>query len=103
MKITHEILALYAEGKASPQQRDAVRHYLTVHPEEMENILLMMDDDLAINQNMPIDTPVISQRPQLTMTAAAFNMSISAHHESAKKCNSQKTISQCLDDLLDSL
>lgn len=103
MKITHEILALYAEGKASPQQRDAVRHYLTAHPAEMENILLMMDDDLAINQDTSIDIPAIGQRPQLTMTAAAFNMPISARPESVNKCNPQKTISQCLDDLLDSL
>lgn len=103
MKITHEILALYAEGKASPQQQDAVRHYLMSHPEEMENILLMMDDDLAISQDTSVDIPSISQRPQLTMTAAAFNMPISAYQESINKCNPKKTISQCLDDLLDSL
>lgn len=103
MKITHEILALYAEGKASPQQRDAIRHYLTAHPAEMENILLMMDDDLAINQDTSIDVPTIGQRPQITMTAAAFNMPITARHDLVNNCKSPKTISQCLDDLLDSL
>lgn len=103
MKITHEILALYAEGKVSSEQRDAVRNYLMVHPEEMENMLWMMDDDLAINQSSSIDIPANGQRPQLTMTAAAFNMPITAHHDSFDKCNPRKTISQRLDDFLDSL
>ena len=74
-----------------------------VHPEEMENILLMMDDDLAINQDTSMDIPTIGQRPQLTMTAAAFNMPITTHHDSVNKHNPKKTIFQCIDDLLDSL
>lgn len=44
MDITDEIFAKYAEGKATPEEVTCVRKYLIQHPEERENLLLLMDD-----------------------------------------------------------
>lgn len=44
-KITAQLLAAYAEGKVSKAERDAVRQYLAEHPEQMETVMLMMDQD----------------------------------------------------------
>ena len=48
MDITNNLLAAYAAGNVSESERQAVRQYLTVHPEELESIMIMMDDDLDI-------------------------------------------------------
>lgn len=48
MEISNELLSAYAEGNVSEAERNAVRQYLTDHPEELENILIMMDKDYDI-------------------------------------------------------
>lgn len=48
MDITNELLAAYAAGNVSESERQAVRQYLTVHPEELESVMIMMDDDFDI-------------------------------------------------------
>jgi hypothetical protein len=48
MEITNELLAAYAEGKVSESERDAVRQYLATHPEQLETVMIMMDEDLDI-------------------------------------------------------
>ena len=48
MDITNNLLAAYAAGNVSESERQAVRQYLTVHPEELESIMIMMDDDFDI-------------------------------------------------------
>ncbi len=45
MKITNELLAAYAEGNVSQEERLAVRHYLTENPDEWDSMLMMMDED----------------------------------------------------------
>ncbi len=45
MKITNELLAAYAEGNVTPEERKAVRQYLVEHPSELESVMLMMDSD----------------------------------------------------------
>ena len=50
MKITDELLASYAKGAVSDEERIAVRHYLAEHPSVMQEVLDMMDDAI-------IDTP----------------------------------------------
>lgn len=45
MKITNELLAAYAEGNVSQEERQAVRHYLTENPCEWDSMLMMMDED----------------------------------------------------------
>lgn len=48
MKITNELLAAYAEGNVSQEERLAVRQYLTENPQEWNSMLMMMDEDYDI-------------------------------------------------------
>ena len=48
MNITNELLAAYAEGNVSNEERLAVRQYLTENPQEWDSMLMMMDDDYDI-------------------------------------------------------
>ena len=48
MEITNELLAAYAEGNVSESERKAVRQYLIDNPDELENIMMMMDEDYDI-------------------------------------------------------
>lgn len=48
MDITNELLAAYAEGNVSDSERTAVRQYLAEHPEELESLMIMMDEDFDI-------------------------------------------------------
>ena len=45
MKLSDELIARYVEGKTTLEERREVRRYLCLHPEEMEHILFLMDDD----------------------------------------------------------
>ncbi len=48
MGITNELLAAYAEGNVSESERNAVRQYLTDHPDRLETVMIMMDEDFDI-------------------------------------------------------
>lgn len=48
MNITNELLAAYAEGNVSQEERLAVRQYLTENPQEWDSMLMMMDEDYDI-------------------------------------------------------
>lgn len=48
MEITNELLAAYAQGNVSESERKAVRQYLTDHPEQLETVMIMMDEDYDI-------------------------------------------------------
>ena len=43
MKITHEILAAYADGTLPESMLPEVRQYLAVHPEELDHVVKLMD------------------------------------------------------------
>lgn len=43
MIIDNELLAAYAEGNVSDEEREAVRHYLAENPDAMESVLFAMD------------------------------------------------------------
>lgn len=45
MEITNELLAAYAEGNVTPEERSAIREYLTEHPSQLESVMMMMDED----------------------------------------------------------
>lgn len=49
MKITNELLAVYAEGNATEAERIAVRQYLTDNPEKLDIVLMMMDEDYKLD------------------------------------------------------
>lgn len=44
--ITNELLAAYAEGNVTSEEREAVRQYLVEHPEQMECLLYAIEDDV---------------------------------------------------------
>ena len=48
INISDELLAAYAEGNVSNDERMAVRQYLMDNPDELESIMMMMDDDYDI-------------------------------------------------------
>ena len=48
MEITKELLAAYAKGNVSEPERIAVRLYLTDHPEQLDTVMKMMDEDYDI-------------------------------------------------------
>lgn len=49
MIITNEILASFAIGKVSQEERSSVRQYLAKHPQEMELVMMMMDEDCELS------------------------------------------------------
>jgi anti-sigma factor RsiW len=51
MEITNELLAAYAEGNVTPEERKAVREYLTEHPSQLESVMMMMDEDYVLEKN----------------------------------------------------
>ena len=59
MEITNELLAAYAEGNISESERKAVRQYLSDHPEQLESVMIMMDEDYDIQ----LDTHRCSAMP----------------------------------------
>ena len=48
MDITNDLLAAYAAGNVSDSERNAVRQYLAEHPDELESVMIMMDEDFDI-------------------------------------------------------
>lgn len=53
MEITNELLAAYAEGNVTPEERKAVREYLTEHPSQLESVMMMMDEDYGMEIQAP--------------------------------------------------
>jgi hypothetical protein len=49
MNITTELLAAYAEGNVTSEERMAVRQYLTEHPQELSSVVMMMDEDYDLD------------------------------------------------------
>lgn len=47
--ISDELLAAYAEGNVSQEERIAVRRYLMAHPDELDSVVMMMDEDYDLN------------------------------------------------------
>ena len=117
MEITKEILALYAEGRTSTEETAAVRQYLIAHPQEMELVTMMMDEDLDLdassNQvNDKEQVPCLQTckvESGLFLTAAAFAVPFSIGKHSITNAISrpssqkQQSFNDRLDDLLDSL
>ena len=48
MEITNQLLAAYAEGNVSNEERNTVRQYLTEHPGQLETVMMMMDEDYEL-------------------------------------------------------
>ena len=79
MKITNELLAAYAEGKVSQEERVAVRQYLVEHPEKLRIVTIMMDEyfDIDINDGMEEELqsnvlPSFDEKKSFGLPMAAF-------------------------------
>lgn len=48
MNISSELLAEYAEGNVTQQERDTVRQYLMEHPEDLGTVMMAMDEDYEL-------------------------------------------------------
>lgn len=106
MKITTEILARYVEGLLSDEQRQEVQQYLTSHPQAMEAVLRMMDEDYdLIPQANVLDTavgcPVVMNN--LSKTSAAFAMPVKPlPSRSSRSCRKHDFCAN-MDELINSL
>ena len=49
MEITNELLAAYVENKVPDAERIQIREYLVNHPEELESLIIMMDEDYDLS------------------------------------------------------
>ena len=49
MNISNELLAAYAAGNVTNDERNAVRQYLAEHPQELESVMMMMDEDYELD------------------------------------------------------
>lgn len=49
MNISNELLAAYAKGNATQEERTFVRQYLMDHPEALETVVIAMDDDFELS------------------------------------------------------
>ena len=66
MIITNELLAAYAEGNVSQEEREAVRRYLAENPEEMESVLFAMEYPFTLDEQTenikPQDSSILPMR-----------------------------------------
>ena len=55
MNISNELLAAYAAGNVSDEERARVRQYLLEHPSELESVMIMMDEDYDLEPQSHIE------------------------------------------------
>lgn len=123
MKISNELLAAYAEGKVTKEERSQVRQYLAENPQELESVMMMMDEDyeLSVDDNIDsmghIDAPKDSFQkmadraakklpfPNLCCSAAAFAPTTNPIVNKIKrvKCSPKGSFGKRLDDFMDEL
>lgn len=111
MEITNELLAAYAEGNVTPEERKQVRQYLTEHPDQLESVMLMMDSDYEVDvKPHKKDISFKGLRPpkmrDMSYTNAAFVPSASHSLHEMKDCSElipSMTFDERLDDLLDEI
>lgn len=76
IRITDELLAAYIEGKVSAEERNAVRHYLALHPREMDLLLALMDDTELMDEEQDVqkDCPAWEDQSfsDIAFASAAF-------------------------------
>lgn len=79
MTITNELLAAYAEGKVSQEEREAVRNYLVEHPETLRTVMIMMDeyydielDDATEEEPQNNALPLFDENKSFGLPMAAF-------------------------------
>lgn len=111
MEITDSLLAAYVEGNVTQTERDAVRRYLTDHPEELETLTIMMDEDYELDAD---DDSGVSDMAHISAAGSFSALCYSAaafvpHHVPTKHIietpghADRGTFSQRLNTLLDEI
>ena len=111
MEITNELLAAYAEGNVTPEERKQVRQYLTEHPSQLESVMLMMDgdDDVEVKPQKKGISFTSSRGPRLrdfSFAGAGFIpyvSHISFDKMEASMCADSASFDDRLGDLLDEI
>ena len=112
MNISNELLAAYSAGNDTNDERDSVRQYLAEHPQELESVMMMMDEDyeLDLDDAEEIDFFVDCQHGadsfhDIALSAAAFApQSSSLNHNSVSRITGgRNSFNQQLDELLDDI
>ena len=73
MNISNELLAAYAAGNVTNDERNAVRQYLAEHPQELESVMMMMDEDYELDLD-DAEENIKKYRNQFSKTAALLGM-----------------------------
>jgi len=109
-----ELLARYVEGNVTADERTKVRHYLATHPDEMDSVLCMMDEDYDLQSETGETTPrldlPLKEAPETSIcySAAAFVpiglfSDVDNHNTNEVSPKNQKTLADRMDNLLDEL
>jgi len=111
MEITNELLAAYAEGNVTPEERKAVREYLTEHPSQLESVMMMMDEDYGMEAKqhskdisfMGLTPPRVKQTR--CNTAALVDVASESYFGLERHVNSSvdSSFQERMDDLLDEI
>lgn len=103
MKISNELLAAYAEGNVSNEERKQVRQYLSENPAELESVMMMMDEDYELDpyadedcssQNFNIGSmPHVDEDSfsEIALSAAAFAPACSMENNVMLKASNIET------------
>ena len=105
MIINDEILAAYADGMLSPSRTEEVRRYLASHPQEMEQMVKLMDnfprETKDEDDSMSQATLCNLQNSNIASSGAAFVVK-SSHtiHPKIRKANIQANLTHLLNELI---
>ena len=111
MLINDEMVACYIEGSLNVEERNAVRQYLSEHPEKLESLLYMMDDFIECcpeeTENIGSDIDININESSffdIAYSAAAFvpQQNIRSLHDN-KKLNSTEDFYDRLGNMCDEL
>ena len=123
MKISNELLAAYAEGKVTKEERNQVRQYLAENPQELESVMMMMDEDYelsvddnignmghvdASNDSFPKMAAKVAKKSSfsdLCYSAAAFAPKINpiVNRMTGSESTTKESFGKRLDDFMDEL
>lgn len=104
MVITDEILAAYVDGTLPQEQVEEVRQYLATHPQEMEDMVKLMDNFPRETEEdtIALDGSVCDMcASPLTFSAAAFvaKKLLPTAASKVRKANIQANLSNLLDEI----
>ena len=120
MEITNELLAAYAEGNVTPEERKQVRQYLTEHPSQLESVMLMMDsdddveievnvngswalDDVKISDSMCLKEMTHQKGTILDLIKKSVDFTKKMVNKYGKSANSDRTFAHQLNELFDDI